>query len=81
MHIEDQARRIDDRQSFVRFLHALGDDAAQHPDEWQHAELASYLHAVADWTEDMGAVLAQQAKGDLTWKQVGQLFVAGRGYD
>ena len=53
MQPEEQARGIKNREDFVVFVKTLQSELLQKPEAWTNVDLASYLEALAAWTEDM----------------------------
>jgi hypothetical protein len=84
LNLGGQEYRIETREDFFSFVLALVANLVEHPDEWEHRDLANFLKALGFWVNDMGGYY--QSKGEPvpdppTWKSLAEMFMAARVYE
>jgi len=81
---EDLIDSIDSAESFLTFLKALEEEArldeSRHCPSgtrgWENGTLGGFLEAMHAWAADSGSMPATP-----TWRDVAQLFLAGKAYE
>lgn len=83
MHSAHWIGSIESRSDLISFLHALRWNLARDPSSWHNVELESYLNAIAEFVNDMdenARVDSEIHTGQLTWRQVAEIFNAASTY-
>ena len=84
MTLPEQARAVKTREDLVAFLAALRADFARNPRTWTNADLASFLEAMAAWSEDMDGYYAGTGE-DMArvppWRVLADILMAARVYE
>jgi len=84
MELREQAEKIQTRDDFVTFIHALIQDLHTCPERWENTGLEAYLAAIAAWIEDMDGYYSNRGEKvpqQLTWKHMGDILLAARIYE
>jgi hypothetical protein len=84
MNPTETVNDIANREDFIAFVRALACDLKEQPDTWENRDLASYLDALAAWTEDMDGYFrhaGEQSPDQPSWKLLGQILAAARVYE
>lgn len=82
--IENKVFTIETREDFLAFMELLITDLKKHPDEWENRDLASYLSAVASWTEDMDGFFMNfdlPVPENVDWKTFAMILLAAKIYE
>jgi hypothetical protein len=81
---EEQVQEVTTREDFVAFARSLGKSLEAEPNGWINQDLASFLDALAAWSEDMdgyylnrGEPIPQQP----TWITVADMLAAAAVYE
>lgn len=84
MQLEEQAKRIKNREDFIAFVRALQSDLKHNPDSWTNKDLSSYLEALAAWTEDMDGYYSNHKKpipSNVPWGVLTDILVGAKHYE
>lgn len=84
MTCAEQLKHIETRDDFVVFMQNLLRDWRQHPEQWENVTLEAYLEAIAAWVQDMDGYYCNRGEPlpkHLTWRNVGEILLAGRVYE
>jgi hypothetical protein len=82
--INARADHIGDKQALSFFLAELADDLLESPEDWENADLETFLRAMSAWLQDSdGYFLArgEQPPRDPTWYLIAEIFLAARVYE
>jgi hypothetical protein len=80
-NLAELEKRVQNRTSFLAYLHALQHDCEAHPEHWEHQDVERFLAALATWLEDMGDVMTDARASTLAWRDVARMLTAARGYE
>jgi hypothetical protein len=84
MALHDEAERIDSREALAAFVARLKLDYETDPGGWENADIASFLEALAAWTEDMPGYFENRGEDVAAvspWRLVGMMLLAARSYE
>ena len=84
MTLEERARAVQSREDLVALIHAMRSDLQAHPDRWENPDLASFLEAMAGWTDDLPGFYAntgQEVETTSPWRLIADLLMASRIYE
>lgn len=92
MELHELACRVDSKETFLEFVHALRSDweasrieESQHPSSpygpsachWENPDLGRFLEAMQSWTEDMGDRVSPQP----SWRTFADMLMAAKIYE
>jgi len=75
---------IQSRPDLVEFIEAMLSDLKSNPDQWENADLTSFLDAMAAWINDMDGFYQNHGKQfseDQSWKLFAEILFASRIYE
>lgn len=87
---------VEDEESFIRFVSALGEDKAEETKEktrnqsspfgkgdkgWENTKIEDFLEAAAEWAKDSQAGLEYYKKPENIWKRCADILYAGKIYE
>ncbi len=84
MNLNEMVSRIQTREDFLHFLHALLEDLRSHPEQWENLTLEGYLQAMAAWGADAEGYYAGQGiplSPQASWKTLGEMLLAAKIYE
>ncbi|HEX5505392.1 MAG TPA: hypothetical protein VFW96_22430 [Thermomicrobiales bacterium] len=84
MDLIERVGKIRSRADFSAFVQVLRRNLKERPDEWENADLPSFLEALAAWTEDMDGYRqngGEPAPEQPTWKTLGEILLAAKVYE
>ena len=84
MTTTDLLNGIQNRDDFIAFVRELLCTLKDQPSTWEHQNIASYLEALAAWTEDMDGYFQNKNEAtpeQPTWKLLGEMLAAARVYE
>jgi len=76
--------KIRTREDLVEFIKVLAQDLRQHPDQWENADLPTYLEAMSAWVADMEGFYTNKGESPPArpdWKTLGEILAAARVYE
>lgn len=82
--IHQNAKRVADRESFVRFVELMSTDLKENPQSWGNRDLGSFLEAYASWIEDMEGYYENQkleTPKNINWQFMTDSLMAARIYE
>lgn len=81
--LEHSLTNIRSRRDFVSFVRLLRQDLEMNKGEWENASLATYLDAIAAWTEDMDGYVERigEVSPGIDWIWFGRILLAARIYE
>ena len=77
-------RAVGSREKFAEFLRNMARDFREHPDNWENADLGTFLGAMAAWIDDMDGYYAANGGSvpdQPTWKTLAEIVAAARVYE
>lgn len=80
----NEVSRIESREDFLRFLDALRNDYTANSDEWENADLPSYLEAMKAWTGDMDGYFRSRGielPASIPWSLFANILLAAKMYE
>lgn len=83
-HITEKVFAIETKENFLEFMQWLMVDFKERPGEWENNDLASYLDAIASWTEDMDGFFINfnlPVPENVDWKTFAMILLAAKGYE
>jgi hypothetical protein len=83
-NLEQFAKQVTDRESFVRFVAHMATEIEANPQAWENCNLASFLEAMARWIEDMDGFYKNQSReqpANINWTFMADAFMAARIYE
>lgn len=97
MSLYELASRVDSKESFVRFVHALAADAERSdaegsrtadgklnlsPGGWENGRVAAFLEAMAAWVEaDSERASKARVPEQASWQTFAMILLAGKSYE
>lgn len=87
---------VEDEESFIRFVAALGEDKAEETKEenrnqystfgkgvngWENTKIEDFLEAAAEWAKDSQAGLEFYQKPENVWRRCADILYAGKIYE
>lgn len=84
MTLTNQANAIKTREDLAQFILAMAHDLDEHPSEWEHEDLPSYLVALGAWLEDQDGFFLNRGQAvpeQPSWTLVGQMHLAACVYE
>lgn len=82
--LDDKLEGIRSRRDLSEFVGSLANDCVSSPEDWENAELSSFLFAMAAWIEDMDAYYRNHGKPfdeSQPWKTFAEILLASRTYE
>lgn len=84
MNINDKIDNVKDRKDLIEFMGLLRKDFANNKDNWENADLDSFLEAMEAWTTDMDGYYIN--KGEVmpdkpTWQMIADILYAATIYE
>jgi hypothetical protein len=82
--LHQNAKRVTDRESFVRFVELMSLDLKKNPQAWENRDLSSFLEALAGWIEDMDGYYENQKlekPKNINWQFMTDALMAARIYE
>ncbi len=82
--IEDEVPSIRTHHDLASFVQRLVREFNDRPDEWENADLASFLEALAGWIEDMDGYYANMGEpfpDPPHWRTFADMLLGARVYD
>lgn len=79
-----QLEQTQTREDLASFIDSLRRDLIANPDDWENADLSSFLSAMAAWVRDMDGYYRNQGKPfseDQSWKTLAEVLCAARLYE
>lgn len=84
MNLKGKIETIKGKEDFIKYIEFLVENLKKKPDEWVNANLADYLEAVANWTEDMEGYYKNNnvpLPEDINWKVFATILTAAKMYE
>jgi hypothetical protein len=84
MTLAEHASAVKTREDLARFIKELKVDLLNHSNDWENADLASFLDAMAAWIKDMDGYYKNtgQKQQDITqWRFITDMLMASRVYE
>jgi hypothetical protein len=84
MTLAEQARAVSSREDLIAFLEAFNGEFAANRGTWTNTDLASFLEAMAAWSEDMDGFYANGGEDLATlppWRVLADILMAARNYE
>jgi|Laugrespbdmm15sn_2_1035079.scaffolds.fasta_scaffold152316_1 hypothetical protein len=82
--LHQKAKRVADRESFVRFVELMSADLKTNAQAWENRDLGSFLEAYAGWIEDMDGYYENQKlekPKNVNWQFMTDALMAARIYE
>jgi hypothetical protein len=82
--LAEQANAVETREDFVAFVGALKADFDADGAQWQNTDLASFLDAMAAWTQDMDGYYrhtGQKLSDVPSWRVLADILVGASMYE
>jgi hypothetical protein len=83
-NLEQCAKHVTDRETFVRLLKLMSSDAKANPEAWENRDLGSFLEAMGSWIEDMDGYYQNQRREpppNVNWTFMADALMAARIYE
>ena len=80
----EELQTIEGKEDLVAFIRGLASSLTQTPQEWENADLRSYLSALAAWIDDMEGYYYQAGEPmptQPTWRTIAQMLKAASIYE
>ena len=84
MNFNRRIKDINSKEEFMKFLMELQQDKEQKSDEWENADITSYLEAIRSWVNDMDGYFENMnitMPTNINWKFIATLFYVGKIYE
>lgn len=84
LKLAQQARAVQTREDLAAFVSELKADLDANPDDWENADLPSFLDAMGGWIGDMHGYYANtgQVLSELSpWTIFAHILIASRSYE
>lgn len=75
---------LNTKEDFVNFVELLVENLKNDPGEWENKDLASYLGAIASWTEDSDGYYRNMnlpIPQNVDWKAFANILMAAKMYE
>ncbi|HEU4557101.1 MAG TPA: hypothetical protein VFS20_04600 [Longimicrobium sp.] len=72
--------RVQTKADFVAFMNTVLDDLTARPEQWENADLRSYLEAIRAWVHDMDGYYIGRGEPvpDPDWRTLAHILAAAR---
>lgn len=97
MNLYEMAKKVDSKESFLRFVHALAKDAeaaeaeAEHtadgklntsPRGWENGSISTFLDAMSAWASANSGITGEpHVPEQPTWRSLAEILHAGKVYE
>ena len=97
MNLHEMAENVDSKESFLRFVQALAEDAQAAEDEpertpdgklnlsprgWENGSIASFLGAISAWAAGNSGITGKPMVSDTpSWREFAKILYSGKIYE
>ena len=84
MALQKKLEKVTSREELAEWVAQLKNNFIDHPEEWENADIASYLEAISAWLHDMDGYYENQnmpTPSFPTWRMLGDILLASKFYE
>lgn len=84
MKLYEKVDTIRTKDEFIGFIKQLKKDRNDKPEEWENADIQSYLAGISSWIDDMEGYyknIGKNVPNNIDWSFIATLFYVGKIYE